>query len=143
MKREEGWLQVWCHSYRGAIPSDMSADLVPLSDLPACTMQLYQTNMLGSFILIHVFVKCFSIRQEILYVTNPQDMPTGKMQRPRICKTYQLPDPGQHLEYIKFRVMHQLYHWDVTRMMSVTQESEKSALHTQIPGVCRSHGFFS
>ena len=130
MKREEGWLQVWCYSYRGAITSDMSADLVPLSDLPACTMQLYQTNMLGSFILMHVFVKCFSIWREIWCVTNPQDMPTGKVQRPRICKTYQLPDSGHHLEYIKFRVMHQLYHWDVTRMMSATQESEKTALHT-------------
>ena len=30
--REE-WLQVWCYSYRGAITSDMSSDLVPLSDI--------------------------------------------------------------------------------------------------------------
>ena len=47
----------------------MSADPVPLSDMPACTVQLYQTCMLGSFIQIHVFVKCFSIKQEIWYVT--------------------------------------------------------------------------
>ena len=58
----------------------MSADQVPLSDMPACTVQLYQTCMLGSFIQIRVFVKCFSIRQEILYITKPQ-----------VCKTYQLP----------------------------------------------------
>ena len=64
---------------------------VPLSKMPACTVQLYQTRMLGSFIQIHVFVKCFSIRQEIRYVTNPPDMPTGKVQLPRVCKTYQLP----------------------------------------------------
>ena len=57
--------------------SDMSAD--PLSDIPACTVQLYQTCMLGSFIQINVFVKCFSTRQEIWYVTNPPDMPTGKV----------------------------------------------------------------
>ena len=37
---EEGWLQVWCYLYRGAIISDMSDDPVPLSDMPACTMQL-------------------------------------------------------------------------------------------------------
>ena len=59
--------------------------------MPACTMQLYQTCMLGSFIQIHVFVKCFSIRQGIWYVTNPPDMPTGKVQLPWAFKTYQLP----------------------------------------------------
>ena len=69
----------------------MSADPVPLSDMPACTVQFYQTRMLGSFIQIHVLVKCFSIGQEIWYVTNPPDMPTGKLRRPRVCKTYQLP----------------------------------------------------
>ena len=83
-------VQVWCYSYRGAIASDMSADPVPLSDMPACTVQLYLTCMLGSFIQIHVFVKCFSIRQEIWYVTNPPGMPTGKVRLPRGCKTYQL-----------------------------------------------------
>ena len=55
----------------------MSADPVPLSDMPVCTVQLYLTCMLGSFIQIHVFVKCFFIRQAIWYVTNPPDMPTG------------------------------------------------------------------
>ena len=70
----------------------MSADPVPLSYMPACTVQLYQTCMLGSFIQVHVFVKCFSIRQEIWYhVKNPPDMPTGKVRLPRVCKTYQLP----------------------------------------------------
>ena len=62
---------------QGDITSDMFADPVPLSDMPACTVQLYQTYMLGSCIQIHVFVKCFSIRREIWYVTNPPDMSTG------------------------------------------------------------------
>ena len=88
---EEGWLQVWCYSYRGVITSDISADPVPLSDMPACTVQLYQTCMLGSFIQIHVFVKCCSVRQGIWYVTNPPDMPTGKVRLPWAFKTYQLP----------------------------------------------------
>ena len=79
------------YSYRGAITSDMSADPVPLSDMPACTVQLYQTSLLGSFIQIHVFVKCFLIRQESWYVTNSPDMPTGKVRLPKVCKTYQLP----------------------------------------------------
>ena len=52
----------WCYLYSGAIISDMSADTVPLSDMPACTVQLYQTCMLGSFIQIREFVKCCSIR---------------------------------------------------------------------------------
>ena len=37
---EEGWLQVWCYLYRGAIISDMSDETVPLSDMPAYIMQL-------------------------------------------------------------------------------------------------------
>ena len=37
---EEGWLQAWCYLYRGAVISDMSDDLVPLSNMPAHTMQL-------------------------------------------------------------------------------------------------------
>ena len=73
VQTEQGWLQV---SYRGAITSDMTTD-PPLSDMPAFTVQPYQTCMLGSFIQIHVFVKCFSIRQEIWFVTNPPDMSTG------------------------------------------------------------------
>ena len=87
VQREERWLQVWCYSYRGAITPDMSADLVPLSDMPACTVQLYQTCMVGSFIQIHV---CFSIRQEIWYIKNPPVMPTGKARLQWVCKTYQL-----------------------------------------------------
>ena len=125
-----GWLQVLCYSYRGAITSDMSADPAPLSDMPACTVQLYQTCMLGSFIQIHVFVKCISIRQDIRYVTNPPDMSTGKVRL----------QPGRHLEYIKFWVMHQLHNWGVPKMMSVTPESVKSAFCLQIPGVCRLQG---
>ena len=77
VQTEEGWLQSWCYSYRGAITSDMFADPVPFSDMPACSVQLYQTCMLGLFIQIHVFVKGFSIRREFWYVTNPPDMSTG------------------------------------------------------------------
>ena len=40
VQMEEGRLQVWCYLYRGTFTSDMSADLVPLSDMPSCTMQL-------------------------------------------------------------------------------------------------------
>ena len=53
---------VWCYLYSGAIISDMSADTVPLSDMPASTVQLYQTCMVGSFIHIREFVKCCFIR---------------------------------------------------------------------------------
>ena len=47
---EEGRLQGWCYSYRGATSLDMPADPVPHLDMPACTVQLYQICMLGSFI---------------------------------------------------------------------------------------------
>ena len=58
---EEGWLQVWCYSYRGAITSDMSADPVSLSDMHVCVVQL-QACMLGSFIQICVFVRLHKTR---------------------------------------------------------------------------------
>ena len=91
VQMQEGWLQVWCYFYRGAITSDMSADPVPLSDMPACTMQLCQTCMMGLFIQIRVFVKCFSFSQGICSVTNPSDMPTDKVPLPQVCNTCQLP----------------------------------------------------
>ena len=47
--------------------------------------------MLGSFIQIRQFVKCFSIRQEIWYGTYPPDMPTCKVRLSRVRNTYQLP----------------------------------------------------
>ena len=49
VQMEEGRLQVWCFLYRGTITSEMSADLVPLSDMPSCTMQLL-SNMHAGFI---------------------------------------------------------------------------------------------
>ena len=82
---------VWCYLYSGGIISDMSADAVPLSDMPACTLQLDQTCMLGSFIHIREFVKCCSIRQGIWSVTNQSDMPTCRVLLPRLCKTCLLP----------------------------------------------------
>ena len=75
---EDGWLQGWCYLYRVVILSDMSSDPVLLSDMPACTVQLHKTCMLGSFLQIRAFVKV-SIRQSIWYVTNLSDMPTGKV----------------------------------------------------------------
>ena len=65
--------------------SDMSADPVPLLDMPAFTMQFYQTCMLGTCIQIRVFVKCCSIRQGIWSVTNPSDMPTGRVPLQQVC----------------------------------------------------------
>ena len=50
---EEGW---------SAIISDMAVDTVPLSDMPACTVQLNQICMLGSFIQMREFVTCCTIR---------------------------------------------------------------------------------
>ena len=46
VQMKEGWLQVRCYLYRGSITSDMSTDPVPLSDIPACTVQLYQNACL-------------------------------------------------------------------------------------------------
>ena len=45
----------------------------------SCTMQLYQTGMLGSWIHLRVFAKCCSIKQGIWSVANPSDMPTGRI----------------------------------------------------------------
>ena len=64
----------------------MSADFVPLTDMLACTVQHYQTCMLGSFIQIRVLVKCCSIMQGIWSVTNLSDMPTDKVPLPWFCK---------------------------------------------------------
>ena len=89
----EGWFPVWCymHLYRGTITSDMSVDHEPLSDMTACRVQLYQTYVLGSFIQIRVFLKCFSIRHGIWSITNPSDMPTGKVPILGVCRTCLLP----------------------------------------------------
>ena len=85
---EEGRLQVWCYLYRGTITSDMSADLVPLSDMPSCTMQLL-SNMHAGFMntSTHVCKVLRSIKQGIWSVTNSSDMPTGMMPLPNGCKT--------------------------------------------------------
>ena len=83
--------------FRGAITSDMFADPVPLSDMPACAVQLYQTCMLGSFIQIRMFVKCCSTRQGIWSVTNP----SGRVPSQRFVNLVGY-HPGSHLEYIKF-----------------------------------------
>ena len=91
VEMEERWLQVWCNLYRGVIISDMSADPVPLSDMPVCKVQLYQTCTLGTFIQIRVFVKCCSARQGTWSITNPSDMPNGRVLLPRVCKTCRLP----------------------------------------------------
>ena len=58
----------------------------------ACLYSATLSDMHAGFIYSDACVlKCFSIRQEIGYVTNPPDTPTGKVCLPRVCKTYQLP----------------------------------------------------
>ena len=61
---------------------------LPLPHMPASTVHVYQTC---SFIQIRVFVKCCSIRQDIWSVTNPSDMPTGRVPLPQVSKTCWLP----------------------------------------------------
>ena len=82
---EEVWLQVWCYLNSGAMISGMSADPVPLSDMPVCTVQLYQICILGTFIQIRR-----SVRQGIWSITNPSDMPTCRVPLPPVCKTCRL-----------------------------------------------------
>ena len=67
-----------------------SADPVSLSDMPACTVKLCQTCMLGSFLQLHMFVKCCSIWQGIWSVTVPSDMHTGRVPLPHVCKMCRL-----------------------------------------------------
>ena len=62
-----------------------------LLDMPAFTVQLYQTCVLDSFIQMNLFIKYFSIRLGIWSNTNPPDMPTGKVPLPWVCKTCWLP----------------------------------------------------
>ena len=87
VQMKEGWLQVWCYLCRGAITSDMSTELVPPSDMPACTAQLYQT-------CIRVFVKCFSIRQGLRHAYKVRCHSNVFV----ILVQYH---PGRHIEYIK------------------------------------------
>ena len=82
VQMEEGWLQVWCYLDRGTITSDMSADLVQLSDMPSCTMHLLSDMHAG--IHLRMFVKCCSIKQGIWSVTNSSDMLTGMMPLPNM-----------------------------------------------------------
>ena len=77
--------------YSGEFTSDMSAGLVPYSDIPACTVQLHHTCMLGSCIQIYEFVKCIPITQGIWLVSNPSDSPTGRVPFPTVCKNHPLP----------------------------------------------------
>ena len=76
----------------------MAADPVPFSDMPACTVKSIRHAY-----WVHSFrFTCFSIRQDIWYVTNSPDMPTGKAPLPWVCKTCQLPSWAPSLIYIKF-----------------------------------------
>ena len=72
----EGWLQVWCYLYRGAITSDMHAGFI-YSDTCICSAS--------------------PSGKVIWSVKNPSDMPTGKVSL--LLVSYH---PGRHLEYIKF-----------------------------------------
>ena len=80
---------VWCYLYSCAIISDMSADTVTLSDMPACIVQLFQICMLVAF--IHIVCKMLLYQVKIWSVINPSDMPTGRVLLPRVCKTCWLP----------------------------------------------------
>ena len=71
---EERLLQVWCYLYRGAITSDMSADAVPLSRMPACTVQLYQTCMVS----VHLF-------RYVYFSASPSDKTSGLLQIHQTC----------------------------------------------------------
>ena len=64
--------------YRGTITSDMSADLVPLSDMPSCTMQLI-SDMHAGFMNSSTHVCKVLLYPGIWSVTNSSDMPTGMM----------------------------------------------------------------
>ena len=66
--------------------SNMSADPVPLSDVPACTVQLYQH---ACWVHLSRYMCLKSVSPSSF--TNPPDMPTGKVRLPQGCKTYQLP----------------------------------------------------
>ena len=105
MQLHQTWLLILCHS-----------------NMPACTVQLYQTYIQGSFIQICVFVKCFSIRQDIWLLQSHQTCLQEGRHSHRFAKfvSYR---PGRHLECIECLVMHELHHWYVTRLMSVIQES--------------------
>ena len=88
---KEGWLQVWCYLYRGTIISDMSDNLVPLSDMSSCTMQLLSDMHAGFMNSCTHVVKCSSIKQGIWSVTNPSDMSTFRIPLPKSCKTCRVP----------------------------------------------------
>ena len=91
VQTEEGWLQVWCYLYSGAIISDMSDNPVPLLDMPSCTTQLL-SDMHAGFMNSSTHVcKVLLYRQGIWSVTNPPDMPRGMMPLAQGCKTFQVP----------------------------------------------------
>ena len=69
------WCDVYYYSNRSAITSDISANPMLLSDMPACTVNSTYTQ-LGSFIQICVFVNGCSSKQGLWFVINPSEMPT-------------------------------------------------------------------
>ena len=97
VQMEKGWFQVWCYLYRGAIISDMPVDPVQLSDMSACTVQLYQ-NMHTGFI--------YSNTQGIYYVKIHQTCLHVGCGSHRFVKLVSY-HPGCHLKYIKFCMMHE------------------------------------
>ena len=102
VQTEEGWLQVWCYLYRGAIISDMSDNPVPLSDMPSCTMQLLSDMHAG-------------VMNSSTHVCNNAALSrkvSGLLQIHQIClqvgcRSHRLVNlvqyhPGRNLEYIIF-----------------------------------------
>ena len=93
LQREEGW----CYSYRGFITSDMFADPEPLSEMPACTVQLYQTCML-SFIYSDTHV-CKVLLNQVLQIHKVcLQARCGSHGFVKLISYH----PGRHIEYIKF-----------------------------------------
>ena len=92
---------VWCYLYSSAIISDMSADKVLLSDMSVCTVQLYQTCMLGSFIQNASFLSAaLSGKASGLLKIHQTCLQVGRCSH-RFVKLVGY-HPGRHLEYIKF-----------------------------------------
>ena len=130
----ERWFQVWCYLYRGAITSDMSADPVPLSHMPACTVQLYQT----SIVFIHSF-------RYLYFSASPSEKASGLLQIHQACiqvryRSIWFVNLSATIIDAILNISNSEWcmnsnHLDVTRMASVIQESVNLEFCMQIPGV--------
>ena len=99
VQMEEGWLQVLCYLYRGAIISDMSDNTVLLSDMSSCTMQLLSDIHAG---FIFACLKCAALSNKVsgLLQFHQTCLQVG-FRSHRVVKLVRY-HPGRHLEYIIF-----------------------------------------